>query len=112
MDASTANPAPALGARFARLRRGLGLEIHSRGIAVKLLKRDRTTLEGIRSDLQRAVAFINSDDTAIMRRSGMQSADVFRSNMHPEGYNCVCKEIGSELVRLFVALDRLNSELS
>jgi hypothetical protein len=75
----------------------------------RLTKKDKGELEIVLRNVQRALRFIMSDDTAVMRRSNMSSADMFTSEYYPgEKYGKTTKEIGSDLVGLEWGYSQLN----
>lgn len=76
-----------------------------------MLKREERELASIVGKLTRGVEFLMRKDVAVMRKTGMQSADCFTSAMSPDRYSSIDKEIGSELVFIASALADLRKML-
>jgi hypothetical protein len=76
----------------------------------KLSKKDKSELEIILRNIQRGLRFIQSDETEIMRKTKMQSSDVFTSEYYPgERYGKSNKQCGSDLVGIEWGYNQLNS---
>lgn len=76
----------------------------------KLSKKDKNELNIALKNMQRALNFIMSEDTAIMRKTSMSSTDVFTASYYPgERYGKTTKECGSDLVGLQWGYNQLNT---
>lgn len=78
----------------------------------RLRKQDQEELHRILVDLERARDFVMSQEVALMKRTNMTSADVFRSPCYPgEWYSRIDREIGSPWTVGLTAIRRLRRAL-
>lgn len=78
---------------------------------MKLAKKNRRELISILDQLNDGIAFIQENDTAIMRETSLTSNDIFTSKMSGKAYISIDKEIGSNLCFLLSAQSKLRRAL-
>ena len=76
-------------------------------------KKDRKILEDVLQRLETGIKYVLDENTAIMRRNASNSSDFFSSDHYPnEKFYKITKGIGSPLVQLFNAKERLTNYLN
>jgi hypothetical protein len=79
---------------------------------MKLLKRDRASLETVRGQLERAAAFMADERTVLCRRKRMATTTLDFTNQQGEICCQIDSGIGSEFALFWSALHNLKSLLA